>query len=475
MLSESSVTLCTLIQDVLDYTQLKTKKLQLSYQTFDLLECVKSSLSMITIEAERKGIKLLKSVSNNVPLCVVTDPKRLKQILVNLLTNAVKFTTHGHILVRIDLDTPKLSSDIFTIKFAVEDTGIGICEKDQSKLFKPFSQIDNENNQGTSTGTGLGLIISRYLANLLGGDITFESQYKKGSTFYLTIRAKACGIDSVKDYYGPILKSKSILVIERDIDSKNRIVRFLLEEGIETISCDTKEMATTYLKSNIYHFDIVVVEEKFISVAQAYHKNLITIVDSSNQNKQHIKPKIIHNIYVDTDRGLKIYRPVDRSQLLQSCYSSMARATHYNIDTSASPFTTQLTKPQEALKIIVAEDDYINRQVIVEILKKLGYLNVVAVENGQEAYEIMKDETFDVLLLDLKMPVLNGYQLFKKIAADFTTEQMPSVIALTASAMNVDKERCINMGMDHYLSKPVQISELKEILANTKRNGTILL
>jgi signal transduction histidine kinase/CheY-like chemotaxis protein len=457
MMSESSVTLCSLIQDVLDYTQLKTKKLKVSYQTFDLLECVESSLSLIDIEANRKGLSLKKTVDPNVPLCIVSDPKRLKQILVNLLTNAVKFTKTGEVSLHISLNKPTATNNIFQIKFSIKDTGIGIKESDKHRLFHPFTQIDNDENQGTSNGTGLGLVIARHLANLLGGDINFESQINVGSTFYFTIRARACGIDSMKEYYGPILKNKSVLLIEPQMESKNRVVRYLIEEGVETVSCDNLEIGLTYLKSNIYRFDIVIVDEQFAQQVSEYHPNLILI--SQNPNKR--------NSFSNMSTGSnKLYRDIERTHLLQACYSCIMRSpsrSHNMNMGQALPLPFDGTTKKE-LSILVAEDDFINRQVIVEILQKLGYSKVQAVENGLEAYKLLQETKFDVLLLDLKMPVMNGYQLFSKLKTSFSKNDIPTVIALTASAMASDQEHCIKMGMNYYLPKPVQIEILREIL-----------
>jgi CheY-like chemotaxis protein len=243
------------------------------------------------------------------------------------------------------------------------------------------------------------------------------------------------------------------------MESKNRVVRYLIEEGVETISCDNLEIGLTYLKSNIYRFDIVIVDEQFAQQVSEYHQNLILI--GQNPNKRNSTSSMITG-------PNKLFRDIERTYLLQACYSCIMRSPLGNATSSSSngnhgAFDGNTKKD---LTILVAEDDFINRQVIVEILQKLGYNRIQAVENGLEAYKLLlqDQEKFDVLLLDLKMPVMNGYQLFSKMKTTFSEDDIPTVIALTASAMASDQEHCINMGMNYYLAKPVQIEILKEIL-----------
>lgn len=473
MMSESSVTLCSLIQDVLDYTQLESKTLNISYKTFDLVECVDNAISMISTESDRKGLLLTRSITSDVPLCVVSDPKRLKQILVNLLSNAVKFTTHGSI--KIDISTSRTANNVSVIQFAIKDTGVGISNKDLNKLFKPFSQI-YPNDSGIG-GTGLGLIISKHIANLLGGEIWVESERGKGSTFYFTIKARVCSLDSIKDYYGPILKHKSVLVVDSNQESRNKLTSFLLDQETQTTSTESVDIALTYLQASMYHFDLVLTDISHLQLIQKYHNNIITIKDCAKSNRRssrelHESHELGEEDQIDNDHK-SVCRPIDQLHLLQLCYSSLAKCARntnvYKFHSQNNHIHNTMTDIKCDLKILIVEDDYINSKVLHDILVKLGYSEISEAENGQEALNIMREKTFDVILLDLKMPIMNGYQFFETLKQQ-KLKKMPYTIALTASAMLSDKERCLNMGMNQYLAKPLDISVLRTILLKIKLN-----
>jgi signal transduction histidine kinase/CheY-like chemotaxis protein len=454
MLSESSVTLCSLIQDILDYTQLESKSLSLSYDTFDLAECIDNALSMITLEAERKGVSLKKIITHDVPLCVVSDPKRLKQILINLLANSIKYTNDGMIKILVELDKENnFTNNVYMIKFSIQDTGIGISLIDQDKLFKPFSQVNSDKG-----GTGLGLIISKHLTNLLGGDIQCASELGKGSNFTFTIKAKGCSLKNMKEFYGPKLKNKSILIVDGDNYTKTRITKYLIMEGIQTMNAEDQEIAAVYLESNMYHFDLVIVSMKLLKYIENKHSNIIVILDDDDQQ--------------NNTRYPSINRDVDSDHLIQLCYSSLARLNDIKYGTLKQTFNHKVKKD---LSIFVIEDDYINKKVVKDILRKMGYSSIVDAENGKHAVKVfddnmMRGNEFDVILLDLKMPIMNGYEFFQilldKFDDDYKGKKMPYVIALTASSEQYDKKKCLNMGMDRYVGKPIDIPELKEILEN---------
>lgn len=449
MMSESSVTLCSLIQDIIDYTQLESKKLNVSYQMFDLAVCLDNALSMVSTESRRKGLTLTKTINTDVPFCIISDPKRLKQILMNLLSNAIKFTSVGEINLDVSIKKPSLPNNVLNIQFAIKDTGTGISKSSISKLFKPFSQVHAENN-----GTGLGLVIAKHLTNLLGGEIWVQSEINVGSTFYFTIKAKACGIDSIREYYGPILKHKNVLVIDDNTASRNKIITDLIDQTVQVVSADNANLAQMYLQSNSYNFDYIIADIKYDQLIKKYHKNIILIMDEKDSA-----------LAYDSAHSY-LMRPVDKILLLQSLYSLAATTVKkneiYNFATHDN--SIQIEAP---LKILIVEDDYINSEVLKEILSKLGYTNIVTSENGLQALDAIKQDEFDVILLDLKMPVMNGYEFFenmKLLHKESKIKNMPYTVALTASAMNSDKQRCFAMGMNQYLGKPINVNELKTVL-----------
>ena len=470
MMSESSVTLCSLIQDILDYTQLESKSLKVSYTTFDLSECIDNALTMVSSESRRKGLSILKFISNSVPLCLVSDPKRLKQILVNLLSNAVKFTNSGSIELSVSTKNPRSSNNLCLIQFAIKDTGVGISSNDKKNLFKPFSQVGNSDEGGT----GLGLVISKHLANLLGGDIWVESKVGRGSTFYFTIKTRMCGFESVQEFYGPILKEKHILLIDDNTKSRNQIVSYLIDHQIKTTSVEDGNLAIKYLQANnIYNFDLIIVDSKYVEQVKKYHDQIITIIDSESDSEEsdistsgRYGITISDNSITDDDMTACNYvrRPVDKVQLLQLCYSCLAKL---NIKAQLFKFPS-IKKNKRTIKILMVEDDYINRQVLKEILEKLSYKDVDEAEHGEQALKCIKKQQYDIILLDLKMPVMNGYRFYELLKEHYEHDpnKMPHVVALTASAMNSDKQKCLNMGMDDYLPKPINIGNLRQILDN---------
>jgi signal transduction histidine kinase/CheY-like chemotaxis protein len=486
MMSESSVSLCSLIQDILDYTQLESKSLNISYKTFDLSECIDGAMSMISNDSRRNGISLLKSISNDVPLCILSDPKRLKQIIVNLLSNAVKFTKDGSISVNVSMKNSRLTNNLCIIKFEIKDTGIGISNKDVTKLFKPFSQI----GRNVANGTGLGLVIAKHLANLLGGEIYIESSVGRGTTVIFTIKARICSLKSIQEYYGPILKGKNVLVIDDNFNSRNKIVTYLIDQEIKAVSAENENIGIRYLNSKIYNFDLIISDNKFEEIKK-YCKNIISIInsdyiedDSSDENSDENDFNFLNKSQNDASGRIGItssknsddlktsdieysyiHRPINKDQLLHLCYSRFAKL---NNNSEVFKFSTkkQPKHHKKDLRILIVEDDYINMEVLKEILNKLSYTNIMQAGNGEEALKVSKNNLFDVILLDLKMPIMNGYKFFELLKESHkkTIEKMPYVIALTASAMNSDKQRCLDKGMDRYLAKPVDISALNDIL-----------
>lgn len=441
MLSDSCVSLVSLVQDILDFSQLESKKLKLSYQTFDIENIVKSSMGMNTLTAQDKNIQLKKNIDKNVPICAVSDPKRIRQILINLLSNAIKFTEYGSVTLNVSLASAPRDG-IYELLFSITDTGIGISKRDQKKIFKPFSQVDVDNND---PGTGLGLVISKHLVNLLGGKLWFESDIGKGSTFYFTILAKQCSMECIMDKYEYLLDNKVILVADSDKDNRIHCLKILSEWGIKVITCDNSYEAEAYLSSNTYDFDGYILDSDWKFQIKTQLSNTLYLTNSSYSSNNTIQ------------------RPVNKDVLFKFCVD-ISQDRHKKSSAKIEMLN------RNNLKILLAEDNYVNRRVAVDILEKIGFSNVKTTINGEEAFEeyeysVKTKDPYDVLLLDLKMPVLNGYNTFAKLKKVYG-DDIPYTIALTASAMPSDKEKCLRLGMDEYISKPIDMNLLKIILEN---------
>jgi signal transduction histidine kinase/CheY-like chemotaxis protein len=437
LLSTSCVTLATLSQDITDYAQLKTKKLKLSYQPFDLSKCIDFSIGMMNYEAQKKGLSIRKNINTNVPLCIVSDPKRLRQVLINLCSNAVKFTERGHIGIHCELkkraypdddDENYHSDEIYDIQFEIEDTGRGIDENELKMLFKPFKQLRPKTDQ--FKGTGLGLVICKYLVQLLGGEMWVESEKGRGTKFYFTIKGKRCSMDIIEKKYLPSIENKKCLLADPIKSSRLAALRCLLNWNVKVTACDNIDEAVLYLDSNRY--DIIISDRKWNRIFEDY-ENVAYMSRSSHD----------------------LNRPIEKEKLLQHIIKFIDENIYVTKNNEDSPIKRPLT-------ILLAEDNYINRQVELESLHQLGFQDVDVAEDGQQAIDLMKEFTYDVLLLDLKMPNVDGYQTFEYLLEH--PEIKPYTIALTGNAIDRDRKRCLDMGMDEYLTKPIDMHLLKTLL-----------
>jgi signal transduction histidine kinase/CheY-like chemotaxis protein len=436
LLSSSCVTLATLSQDITDYGQLKTKRLKLSYQAFDLSKCLDFSIGMMNYEAQKKGIIIKKKIDSNVPLCIVSDPKRLRQVLVNLCSNAVKFTKRGHIGIYCKLKNI-LDNDIYDIEFEIEDTGRGMSEEDISNLFKPFHQLRPKEDQ--FSGTGLGLVISQYLVHLLGGDIRVESELGRGTKFFFTIKGKRCSMDIIESKYLPIIKNKTCLLIDSDKTSKLSILKSLLKWNVNVTSCDTIEEAELYITqmSGGGAYDIIIADRE---------------LDTIFTERQNV-------LYIGGNNQIDLQRPIQSDNLLQHIIKFLEDITIFS---SSNHHKTCGEQSRKELTILLVEDNYINRQVELECLKTIGFKNVDIAEDGQQAIDLMKEYHYDVLLLDLKMPILDGYETYEYLLQHPSIK--PFTVALTGNALDKDRNKCLEMGMDDYISKPIDMCLLKNLL-----------
>lgn len=451
ILGTSCVTLATLSQDISDYGQLKSKRLKLAYQPFDLSQTIECVIGMISYDAQNKGIRVHKRIDNNVPLCIVSDPKRLRQVLINLCSNAVKFTDRGHIGIHCELKSFDKKSGVFELRFEIEDTGRGIGSEEMSKLFKPFTQLRPKTDE--FQGTGLGLVISKYLTQLLGGGIWVESELGRGSRFFFTVKAKRCSSTVIEEKYLPLLKNKRCLLGDPEKTSRLGLLKHLLNWDVKVTTCDSTDEALLYLDTRNY--DVIIVDRTWEPVFSNYANCIF--IGSNDGNKGNDGKEDPHTLK----------RPITSENLLQQMVKFIDKSSFSH---TSSPSTSPLRvpkKPKKPLTILLAEDNYINRQVELESLKLIGFEKVDVAEDGQQAIKLMKEFKYDVLLLDLKMPVMDGYKAFSYLVKH--PEIKPYTIALTGNAMPRDRDRCLNMGMDQYVTKPIDMNLLKNILL-TRQN-----
>ncbi|KAI8916667.1 hypothetical protein DFJ77DRAFT_510104 [Powellomyces hirtus] len=577
--------LLSIINDILDFSKIESGKLDLEEIPFCLRTCVEGALDLLAPKASEKGLELLYTRENDTPGTFVGDVTRLRQILVNLLSNAVKFTTTGEVEVSIEhrrLDSPDNNIDsqfpmehgFYEIEVAVTDTGIGIPADRRHRLFQSFSQVDSSTTR-TYGGTGLGLVISKRLAELMGGDMWVESNPGQGSTFYFTIRLKAApDIDATLVSFdaGGVLSGKVVLVVDDNVTNRRILTSFCESWGMTVKCAESGEEALKLLETD-RSIDVALLDRLMPNGIDGYtlatrirhlhpkHKHkalplmLLTSVGCrfteeekrmAQFSAQLIKPikkhKLMHSLVEMFLRLEQIKNRASTSSRLRQSQSQspphiqtsqkgeeqqqepprlspplsarttntkeeLAAAENKQIETNVE--AQHVTKAMEeqrqqqlqrqednqnkmrdlmearkrslpkfhgkraacaedmavlkGAKILLAEDNPVNQKVVIHMLSRVGIVMDV-VENGKDAFETIVDRKYDLILMDMMMPVMDGLEATRMIRASLPLERQPKIIALTANAMIGDRETCIAAGSDEYCSKPIKLDLLLEAM-----------
>ncbi|NEU80397.1 GAF domain-containing protein [Nostoc sp. UIC 10630] len=504
--------LLSLINEILDLSKLEAGEMALETLDFNLSTCVEEVVELLAPSAHSKGLEIAALLYSNVPTHLKGDVSRLRQILMNLISNAIKFTNVGEVVVQIELRSPltkpSLSSTTATIYFAITDTGLGISPEDQHKIFTPFTQVDASTTRKYG-GTGLGLAICKQLVTLMGGVIGVESQRGKGSKFWFEVSfAKqlepvlpnsdsflpATRYTKVKNE-GRFLNNRRLLVVDSNATNCKIIYHQATSWGMQVDQADSIAAALIAIQEACERgnsYDVVLVDmqmaqtsgitlEEQIKANSAIAKIPLIILTSINQRTQ-------------LQRALKIrfaaylIKPVKPSRLLDTIMTILKtqpqpeegskgrrlEATKKISSTETSSILTSSahnSSTQFQLRILLAEDNLVNQKVALKQLQSLGYKADVAA-NGEEVLQLLEKIPYDLILMDCQMPILDGLETTKEIHRwqenAFILRRRPVVIAMTANAMKEDQQMCLNAGMDDYLSKPV----FKEKLAATLEHWT---
>lgn len=449
--------LLNVINDILDFSKIESGNMELEQEDFNLRACIEDVFDIFGSRTDKLNVDLVYQIDNNVPLQIVGDDLRLKQILTNLVNNAVKFTSKGEVFVGVHQIKTDESGQL-TLQFEVRDTGIGIPAEKMGRLFKAFSQVDSSNTRKYG-GTGLGLAISEKLVKLMDGEMQVDSEEGKGSTFSFTIKTVA-GTKAVKPYaqYNMSeLQNKKILIIDDNLTNLKvlqgqleqwKLIPVLAGSAVQGLDILTKDPQIDLILTDMQMPDINGVElathvkEYFPSLPVILLSSVVCDYGKENANlfssilhkpvKQHMLSKhIINALQPDKNTYLE-ERNVQ--QKLQESFSE------------SYPF-----------EILVAEDTLVSQKVILKILSKLGYSPSLA-QNGLQAVEEYGKKHFDLILMDMQMPEMDGLEATRYIRKN--AEIQPIIIALTANTMQGDLEECLNAGMNDYISKPVRIEEL---------------
>ena len=461
--------LLAIINDILDFSKIEAGKMDVEYQPFDLRECVESALDLTAGRAIEKGLDIAYIMDDDVPTGIKSDVTRLRQILINLLSNAVKFTEKGEVVLTVKKGKAK-NELIFTVR----DTGIGISESHMSRLFQSFSQADSSTTRKFG-GTGLGLAISKRLAEMMGGEMHAESRgIGTGSKFAFTISAEPAKVaerKTARDFKGiqPALQDKRVLIVD-DNATNRRILKLQTEKwGMTARDTERPREALQWIQSG-ERFDLIITDMHMPEldglmltreIRKLQDEKALPIILLTSLGRRELGADELHF-------SAYLTKPLKPSAL----YDALAGIFARNL---ASPTPESATKTvmdkemgiQHPLRILLAEDNQVNQKLALRILEQMGYRADVA-SNGLEAVESIERQVYDVIFMDVQMPEMDGLDATRSIRK-LTEVTQPHIIAMTANALEGDREMCLAAGMNDYISKPIRVNELVEALLQVER------
>ena len=481
--------LLTIINDILDFSKIEAGKMALEEQPFDLRECVEASLDLMKVRAAEKGLELACHVEPGVPSALVGDVTRLRQVLINLLSNAVKFTERGEVVVSVcseDADQPPATapslvhspSAVVRLRFSVRDTGIGIPADSLARLFQPFTQADASTSRRYG-GTGLGLALSQRLVEMMGGTMWAESEGEpgKGSTFHFIIAAPpAPEWQGARRFQGehPSLTGRRLLVVDDNATNRRILTLQTQNWGMLTRAAATAGEALDWLRRGD-PFDLAILDLQMPKMDGIELAEAIRQVEIDRGGTSHLPLVLLSSVGGrDAARESAEFTAVLSKPLRQSAlFDVLMTVFAHQPRPTARPATERATVDPEMaahhpLRILLAEDNVVNQKLAVQLLSKMGYRADVAA-NGLEAIRAVERQPYDVILMDVQMPEMDGLEATRRISARFAASQRPRIIAMTAIAMQGDREMCLDAGMDDYVSKPVRVEELVAALSRCQR------
>jgi signal transduction histidine kinase/CheY-like chemotaxis protein len=468
MVKQSGDALLTLINDILDFSKIEAGKFSLDTTEFDLDDCLTNTARTFAPRAHLKGLELSYQVQPDVPKALLGDPSRLRQIVVNLLGNAVKFTEQGEVGLRVE--TESLTADEACLHISISDTGTGIPEEKQKLIFEAFTQADNSMTRKYG-GSGLGLTISTKLVNMMGGRIWVESELGKGSTFHFTARFALQKVPArMEPREAVTLKGMAVLVVDDNVTNRRILDAMLRHWLMEPAMAEGGDAALATLEQSAASgktFPLVLID------AQMPEMDGFTLAEKIKQNPKLATATVMMLTSIgqrgDAARcrelGIAAYliKPIRQSELLRAILDALGKPSG---QLKRLPLVTRhsLREKQSAAHILLAEDNAVNRILVIKLLEKRG-LRVTAAGNGKEVLAALEKQTFDLVLMDVQMPEMDGMEATVLIREKEKVEggHLP-IIALTAYAMKGDEERCRAAGMDDYVTKPIRPQELFKAL-----------
>jgi PAS domain S-box-containing protein len=492
----SGDSLLTIINDILDFSRIESGKLEIEDIPFDLVICVEETLDLFSAQAEKQGLELAFVMSSQTPRYVVGDPSRLRQVLTNLVSNALKFTNEGEVLVSIDSHAPDSTAHknqarpnaptvtgvdsgiatvenaggegadgedageatVYQLDFAVRDTGIGISEAGIARLFQSFSQVDASTTRRYG-GSGLGLAISRRLCQLMGGEMWIESEVAVGSTFHFVLHmSEADALPTLPPVIPADLKGKRVLVVDDWPVSLDILVRQLNAWYMLPVAVDSAEAALEKIHAG-EEFDLAILDRQMPGMDGLELAARLREHEHGAQLPLVMLSSIDHKAVQATELNFAamLSKPVKHAQLYKTLTSILGQKR--SVDSVPRAYFDRAMAERLPLRILLAEDNVVNQKVAVQMLSRLGY-RVDVVANGLEVLQAVTQVPYDLILMDVQMPEMDGLEATREIVARYPVDRRPYIIAMTAFALLGDSEKCLAAGMDDYVSKPVRAETL---------------
>jgi signal transduction histidine kinase/DNA-binding response OmpR family regulator len=459
--------LLTIINEILDFSKIEAGKLELDLQPFDPQSCIEDALELVAPQAFAKGLQLTYRMEAELPKAIVSDITRVRQVLFNLLSNAIKFTDAGEVMVTAAA-TPRPDSAV-EMRFTVADTGIGIAPDRVDRLFQSFSQVDASMTRKYG-GTGLGLAISRRLVEMLGGNISVESEPGKGSRFSFTLQARIAPQPIAAGHLmpqagGSSLSDRRVLIVIDHPATRQSMQRQVEVWGLTAVAASTVDEALSWVRGGT-RFDLALVD------AQARIDGATSVGAELRRRSSAAMPMIgvVAPGAAESDPGAfdaVLTKPVKASRLYDAMIEVWPQVSRrVEVRPAATPDGSLADR--HPLRVLVAEDNLVNQKVALAMLSHLGYRADLAAD-GAEAVEAVRRVPYDVVFMDLQMPELDGVGATRQIIAEHPPGRRPRIVALTANAYDEDREACLAAGMDDYVSKPLKAETLQDALLRVPR------
>lgn len=464
IIRNSNDSLLSILNDILDFSKIEAGKLLLEVQPFELKACVEDILDLFASRTVNKDIELVSYVDPVIPTFVAGDVTRVRQVLVNLVGNAIKFTSNGEVFVSVT-SLPSKNTKTFELYFTVQDTGIGISEGKFELLFKSFSQAHDLKTNRRYGGTGLGLAICKQLVELMEGKIWVESKEGAGTTFHFTIEVMSAADFSEDKNNATLLRHKRVLIVD-DNSTNLRILKTVMDKwGMYTKATISANEALQWIEMGDI-FDLAVIDMRMREMDG---------IQLGSKIRKYRTPESLPMIMLTSvgadqrEMGLEsiysavISKPIRDNQLMEVMLMSLAGSQMSS--TRKKPVSVLDATQAERLpmRILIAEDNAINQKLLLQILKKMGYTADV-VSNGLEALQALSRLHYDLVFMDIQMPVMDGLEATRQIQKQLDVSKCPVIIAVTANARQEDREQCLSLGMQDYISKPLRIDEVQSLL-----------